>query len=78
VIVSRSAGVAEVIEPDRDGLWLEDPFSAAEAAARLRFLEHDLSARIRLGNAALAKARTLDWDRVAIATRAVYREWAGV
>jgi UDP-glucose:(heptosyl)LPS alpha-1,3-glucosyltransferase len=76
VIVSRRAGAAEVIEPGHDGLLLEDPFDAAEAAAHLRWLERDVSARARLAAAGLAKARALDWDRVASATYAVYREWA--
>jgi UDP-glucose:(heptosyl)LPS alpha-1,3-glucosyltransferase len=76
VIVSRMAGAAEVIEPGRDGLWLDDPFDAKRAAASLRLLEKDTTARARLAAAGLAKARSLDWDRVARATHAVYSEWA--
>jgi UDP-glucose:(heptosyl)LPS alpha-1,3-glucosyltransferase len=76
VIVSRTAGAAELIEPGRDGLWLDDPFAAAEAAAALRSLEEDASARGKLGESGLARARLHHWDGVAVATYAVYREWA--
>jgi UDP-glucose:(heptosyl)LPS alpha-1,3-glucosyltransferase len=75
VIVSRGAGAAEVIEPGQDGLWLEDPFEAGHAAAQLRSLEQDASARARLAESGLAKVRKLTWDRVAAETYAVYREW---
>jgi UDP-glucose:(heptosyl)LPS alpha-1,3-glucosyltransferase len=77
VIVSRRAGVAELIEPGRDGLLLEDPFDAVQAATQLRRLEEDAAARARLVASGLAKTQTLTWDRVASATYAVYREWAG-
>jgi UDP-glucose:(heptosyl)LPS alpha-1,3-glucosyltransferase len=76
VIVSRQAGAAELIEPGREGLLLEDPLDAAQAAANLRWLEQDASGRARLAAAGLAKARTLDWGRVASATYEVYQEWA--
>jgi len=76
VIVSRRAGAAELIEPRRDGLRLEDPLDAAHAAAQLRWLEQNASVRAELAASGLAKARSLDWDRVASATYAVYREWA--
>jgi UDP-glucose:(heptosyl)LPS alpha-1,3-glucosyltransferase len=76
VIVSRSAGAAEVIDPGQDGLWLEDPFDATQAAASLRRLEQDASLRARLAASSVTKARALAWDRVASATYAVYQEWA--
>jgi UDP-glucose:(heptosyl)LPS alpha-1,3-glucosyltransferase len=76
VIVSRSAGAAELIEPARDGLCLDDALDTTRAAAYLRLLEQDVAARDRLAESGLAKARTLDWNAVAAATYAVYSEWA--
>jgi UDP-glucose:(heptosyl)LPS alpha-1,3-glucosyltransferase len=78
VIVSRNAGAAEHIEPGQDGLCLDDPFGVAQAAAQLRSLEEDTSARARFAESALAKARKLDWDRVAAATYATYQDWAAL
>jgi UDP-glucose:(heptosyl)LPS alpha-1,3-glucosyltransferase len=78
VIVSRRAGASELIEPGRDGLLLEDPFEAGQAAEQLRLLENDASARARLAESGLAKARSLHWDRVAAQTYAIYQEWIGV
>jgi UDP-glucose:(heptosyl)LPS alpha-1,3-glucosyltransferase len=78
VIVSRNAGAAELIEPGRDGLLLDDAFDPGQAARRLRELEQDASARARLAESGLAQARKFDWDRVAAETYAVYREWTAI
>lgn len=74
VIVSRDAGAAELIEHTEDGILLNDPLDAKEAAEWLRRLESDKSRARSLGEKAAHKAQSQNWDRVAERTMSLYLE----
>ncbi len=62
-IVSRQAGVSEVITHGRDGLILEDPSNADELARLIRTLLEDPELRTQLGEQAAHTARQYTWSR---------------
>jgi UDP-glucose:(heptosyl)LPS alpha-1,3-glucosyltransferase len=70
VVVSREAGIADLIEHERNG-WLLAPDGTGAAAALTR-LREDPGLRRRLADAARETARDRTWDRVAQETLAVY------
>lgn len=74
VIVSRQAGVSEVITHGADGLVLEDPKDADVLASMIRDLYSDVALRQRLGKNASSTALKYTWDRNAEQLRAVIEE----
>ena len=72
IIINRKAGAAELVQHNRNGLLLENPFDAQESAACLLRLEQDPQWRASIEEAALATAQAQSWDQVAEATLAVY------
>ena len=74
VIVSRAAGVTEILSPDRDCLILGDPNDVDVLAQHLTRLTQDEMLRSRLGGEARKTAELHSWDDVATRTVAVYRE----
>ena len=74
VIVSRAAGVSELLTRDRDSLILEDPSDVNALAQHLRRLIDDETLRSRLGVEARKTAERYSWDDVATRTVAVYHE----
>lgn len=73
VVVSASAGVAELIQDGVNGLLIDDPDDAAEIAAALETLVRDGAARERLGYEARRTACENDWRRVADSNLEVYQ-----
>lgn len=73
VIVSREAGVSELIEPGVNGLLLDDMTSDAEWAQHMRSLSSNRPWAEALGRAARKTIEELTWDRVAEQTLGVYR-----
>src|SRR5262249_12907725 len=74
VIVSREAGVAELIEPGVNGLLLDDFTDAAELAQKMEMLEKDRALAARLGEAGRRTVESYSWDRIAESTMALYRQ----
>lgn len=74
VIVSRQAGVSEVITHGVDGLILEDPRDAGVLTAMIGDLYSDIALRQCLGKNALSTALKYTWDRNAEQLRAVIEE----
>jgi UDP-glucose:(heptosyl)LPS alpha-1,3-glucosyltransferase len=72
VIVSRQAGVSELVTHDVDGLVLEDPTDAAALAQLIRCLYTDAGLRRRLGENAARTAQQLTWERNAAEMRALF------
>ena len=70
-IVSREAGVAELLTHGKDGWIVERPDGATVAAA-LNALAGDPALRRALGDSARAVAAEWSWDRAAAGTMAVY------
>jgi glycosyltransferase involved in cell wall biosynthesis len=64
-VVSRSAGVAELITDGVDGVLLDDPTDPQELAAKLKLLLDDPSLRLRIGEAARRTAEKHSWDLIA-------------
>lgn len=62
VIVSRKAGVSEIVTHGQDGLVLEDPSNADELARRIGQVIDDASLRHRLSEQGVHTARKLTWD----------------
>jgi len=75
VVVSRAAGVAELIEHGVNGLLLDDFTSVSELAEKM---EAAAAARDRLGRAARRSMETRSWEQAARETMAVYRRVANV
>jgi UDP-glucose:(heptosyl)LPS alpha-1,3-glucosyltransferase len=73
VITTRSAGASELIEPEEDGLLIDDSADVAALASALGRLANDPDLRSRLGAAARRKMESHTWDAVAEATLEVYR-----
>jgi glycosyltransferase involved in cell wall biosynthesis len=63
VIVSRAAGVSEIVTDGVDGLVLENPRDAGKLAALIQRLLESAELRHRLGEHAATTARTYTWDR---------------
>lgn len=74
VIVSRAAGVAEILSPDNDSLVLERADDVNLLAQHLTRLMRDRDLRGRLGDQARRTAERHSWDEVAKATLVVYQE----
>jgi UDP-glucose:(heptosyl)LPS alpha-1,3-glucosyltransferase len=73
VVVSREAGVAELIRHGVNGLLLEDVTSHSELALHMRSLQ-DREWAEALGRAGRRTVEPLSWDAVAAQTMAVYKE----
>jgi UDP-glucose:(heptosyl)LPS alpha-1,3-glucosyltransferase len=73
VVVSREAGVSELIQHGVNGLLLEDMTSDAEWAQHMRSLLNDRPWAEALGRAGRKTIEELTWDRVAAETLVVYR-----
>jgi len=74
VIVSRAAGVSELLSPGRDCLMLEDPNDVDALAQGLERLIQDHALGSAMGVEARKTAERCSWDDVATRTVAVYRE----
>lgn len=62
VIVSRRAGVSEIVTHDLDGLILDDPRDAVSLAAFIRQLSQDRALCHRLGERATQTTNPLTWE----------------
>ena len=74
VVVSREAGVAELIRHGVNGLLLEDVTSHSELAAHMRSLDQDRHWAAGLGRAARATIEQFTWDLAAQQTLHAYEE----
>ncbi|MFZ3201301.1 MAG: glycosyltransferase family 4 protein [Candidatus Acidiferrales bacterium] len=63
VIVSRQAGVSEIITEGTDGFILENPEDSATLATLLDRLSNEPGLRKRIGEAAAQTARQYSWER---------------
>jgi len=77
VIVSREAGVAELIQHGVNGLLLDDYSDAAELAQKMHLLINDRALALRLGGAARHTVENYSWDATAERTMQVYRGICG-
>ena len=76
VVVSREAGIAELIEHGRNG-WLLSAPTGVELSAALNALHSDVATRAALGAAGQALAATRTWDVVAEETLRVFEQVVG-
>jgi glycosyltransferase involved in cell wall biosynthesis len=74
VIVSREAGVAELLNPEYDSLVLADPDDVDAVAQNLRRLAQSKTLRASLGAEARRTAERHSWDEVVERTLEVYRQ----
>jgi glycosyltransferase involved in cell wall biosynthesis len=74
VIVSASAGVAEIITHGVDGLILDDPTDSKVLATMIRHLYEDEALRSRLGERAAETARQYTWERNGFELAAIFEE----
>lgn len=74
VIVSRAAGVTELLTPDRDCFVLEDPDNVDALAQRLLQLVQNPGLQASIGEAARKTAERYSWREIARRTLAVYHE----
>jgi UDP-glucose:(heptosyl)LPS alpha-1,3-glucosyltransferase len=74
VIVSKRAGVAEILTPDLDSLVLEEPNDVPMLARHLQQLFVNDGLRNNLGAEARKTAERHSWDQVALRTLEVYHE----
>ena len=72
VVVSREAGVCELIRHGENGLALNDATSVEELAGHMRMLDSDRGRAASLGMAARSSVEGLSWDRAAKRTMRVY------
>jgi glycosyltransferase involved in cell wall biosynthesis len=72
-IVSRAAGIAELITDRQHALLLDDPASVEELASKIRQLIDDRELRACLAAGGREFAEQHSWDRVAAQTLDVYR-----
>lgn len=72
VVVSREAGVAELIRPGTNGLLLNDVTSHEELAGHMRSLAQDRRWASALGRAGRETVESLTWDLVAAQTLDAY------
>jgi glycosyltransferase involved in cell wall biosynthesis len=73
-VVSRCAGVAEIIADGIDGVLLDSPLDIDELAAKLAPLLLSADVRQQLGVRARSTATRYSWDEIARRTEEVYRE----
>jgi len=73
VIVSRCAGVAEIITDGVDGVLLDEPSDARELAGKMGPLLLDPDLRGKLGEHARKTAAKLDWSEIASRVEDIYR-----
>jgi glycosyltransferase involved in cell wall biosynthesis len=74
VIVSRAAGVSEILQDGVDSIVLDRPDQGNVLAAQIARLADDPGLRATLGQRARMVAEQHSWDRVVAATEDVYRE----
>ena len=74
VIVSRQAGVSEIVKDTEDGFILENPEDARALAALIRRLCENEELRQQMGRRAAETARHYDWRRNAEELSAVFRQ----
>jgi UDP-glucose:(heptosyl)LPS alpha-1,3-glucosyltransferase len=72
VVVSREAGVSELIQHGVNGLVLEDVTNEIELASLMQFLMDDRERSIRMGCEGRKTVENLTWDSVAQETMQVY------
>jgi glycosyltransferase involved in cell wall biosynthesis len=72
VIVSASAGVAEITTHGVDGLILDDPTDSKALATMIRHLYEDETFRSRLGQRAVETARQYTWERNGLELAAIF------
>lgn len=77
VIVSREAGVSEIIQHEVNGLLLEDVTSVAELAGHMRSLLGDPGRAAEMGRVARRTVELMSWDIVARRTMQVYQTLLG-
>jgi glycosyltransferase involved in cell wall biosynthesis len=77
VIVSRKAGVSEIVTHNVDGLILEDPANSKDLARFLEQLYQDANLRQRLGENAVRAAKECTWERNTQGTRTLIEEARG-
>lgn len=75
-VVTRSAGVAELINHGANGLLLDDPSDVAEIARKLTMLFADANALRAMSERAHATAERYSWDNIAEEFEAVCRQVA--
>ena|GEM_PF-504617 len=71
-IVSRVAGVSEIVEKSRCGLILENHLSPSDLAKQMAFLMSDRNRNRQMGDAARAVAQELTWDKTVADTLQAY------
>jgi glycosyltransferase involved in cell wall biosynthesis len=74
VIVSRAAGVSELISHGEDGFILENPRDAAALAQQVLRLYQDADLRRRIGENAARTAQNYSWERNTAATKEFLEE----
>jgi UDP-glucose:(heptosyl)LPS alpha-1,3-glucosyltransferase len=74
IVVSREAGVSELIRHGTNGLLLENVGSGPELAGLMQSLLEDPGLRLALGREARKTVESMSWDSVADQTLKVYRE----
>jgi len=74
VIVSRKAGITELLSSTRDCFILEDPQDTHSLAGFIERLVRDETLRSRMGSEARRTAEANSWDVVADRTMSAYRE----
>lgn len=74
IVVSREAGVSELIRHGVNGLLLDDANSVCELAGLMQSLLDDPGRRLALGREARKTVESMSWDSVAEQTLQVYRE----
>jgi UDP-glucose:(heptosyl)LPS alpha-1,3-glucosyltransferase len=72
VVTAATAGAAEIIEPGRTGLIIQDPTDVPALTGHLQRLAADPAARQRMGQAAAEAMRAHSWDSVATETMTLY------
>jgi len=78
VVTSQIAGAAEIIEDERDGLWLKNPKDFKEIAEKLNYLIINDKVRKQIGKKARKKAEQYSWERTAKGMLEVFEEVAKV
>jgi glycosyltransferase involved in cell wall biosynthesis len=73
-VVSRCAGVAEIVTDGIDGVLLDDPESAEELAEKIGRLVRDPDLRRRLGEQARKTAERYSWGEIAERVERIYSE----
>jgi glycosyltransferase involved in cell wall biosynthesis len=74
VIVSRKAGVSEIITHGRDGLILENPTDAGELAGLINLVLDDATLRTSLSEQAVLTARQFTWDANARQMKRIFEQ----